>query len=43
MKTKLIRITQETYQALKDLGRTADSFNQVIQLLIEKNKKGGAS
>ena len=36
MKTKLIRITQETYQALKDLGRTADSFNQVIATDREK-------
>jgi predicted CopG family antitoxin len=43
MKTKLIRITEENYQALKDLGRTADSFNQVIGQLIEKNKNGGVS
>lgn len=32
---KHIVISNENYEALKDLGRTGDSFNDVISKLLE--------
>lgn len=41
MTTKLITIaiSQENYTILKSLGRTGDSFNDVISQLIKKSLK----
>jgi predicted CopG family antitoxin len=38
---KNIVVSKATYQALKMLGRTGDSFNDVIEKLVQ-NKNGGA-
>ena len=32
----LISVSEENYFALKDLGRTGDSFNKVLTQLLEK-------
>lgn len=34
-KLTTISVTRENYQALKELGRTGDSFNDVITKLLE--------
>ena len=34
---KHITISPENYQKLKDLGKTADSFNDVVTKLLEQN------
>jgi predicted CopG family antitoxin len=36
-----IAITRENYQALKDLGKTGDSFNDVITKLLDGSVKVG--
>ena len=36
MKFRNITISEETYYKLKELGRTADSFNDVLKKLIDK-------
>jgi predicted CopG family antitoxin len=38
---KNIVISEKTYEELKLLGRTGDSFNDVISRLV-RNKNGGA-
>ncbi|HZA70162.1 MAG TPA: antitoxin VapB family protein [Nitrososphaeraceae archaeon] len=35
-KIKTIAVKQDTYDRLKELGFTGDSFNDVIERLIEK-------
>lgn len=40
-KYKQILIAADTYDALNDLGRTGDSFNAVIQRLINKDSTKG--
>jgi len=44
-KTKLIRVSLETYEWLKNHGRITDSFDDVIKRLIEfyegEKRRGG--
>jgi predicted CopG family antitoxin len=37
---KQILIDSDNYNALKEMGKTGDSFNQVISKLISKFKEG---
>jgi predicted CopG family antitoxin len=39
-KLKHITVNQEIYQKLKDLGKTGDSFNDVLTKILE-DKEGG--
>jgi hypothetical protein len=34
----LISVSEENYFALKDLGKTGDSFNRVVTRLLKKEK-----
>jgi predicted CopG family antitoxin len=37
--SKLIRVSKETYQRLRDLGQFGeDSYNSIIKKLLDKNK-----
>jgi predicted CopG family antitoxin len=35
----MISINEQTYLALKDLGKTADSFNDVIANMLKNNTR----
>jgi predicted CopG family antitoxin len=37
-KRTTISVSNENYQALNEIGRTADSFNDVITMLLRKFK-----
>jgi len=39
-KTKYIKVSEETHQALTDLGRKGESYDAIIRRLIEKAKEG---
>lgn len=36
---KLIRVTNETYEALMDMGKMGDDFEDVISRLIKEHKE----
>ena len=36
---KLIAIDESNYRALKRLGQTGDSFNDVLTILLQNNKQ----
>jgi predicted CopG family antitoxin len=38
MELKTIAISTENYQALKDMGKAGDSFNDVITHLVKKGR-----
>ena len=38
LKLKHIVVSEENFQKLKDLGRAGDSFNDVIDKLLENQK-----
>jgi predicted CopG family antitoxin len=40
-KLKHITVSQEVYQTLKDLGKTADSFNDVLVRISAAAQGGG--
>lgn len=36
LKRRLISVDENTYQTLKNLGHTGDSFNQVIKFILDR-------
>jgi hypothetical protein len=36
LKRRLISVDENTYQTLKNLGHTGDSFNQVIKIILDR-------
>ena len=38
-KLTTISLTQENYQALKELGKTGDSFNDVLTRILKERRK----
>lgn len=40
-KLRNIAVSQENYEKLRDLGKTADSFNDIVTKLLQNQNLGG--